>query len=522
MKKFTKAVSIVLVLVMLISSLAACGGDSQQGGGNDQPASKDIVYGLSGTWGSLAPWSGLTTYSCMLQDLLFEPVAKATEFGLAMRAAESITTNEDNTVWDVKLREDIFWSDGVQSTADDWVWTMETVADPDFGIYDTSAYITGLIAGTDDAGVRVEGQEFGVKKLGDFEVEFTFKAGQNVDAYMSWYGYYFRALPKHAFDGVAVSDVASSSFWDAQISNGVAVFKEEPVKGQTIVFAANKDYFLGTPQWDNVTYTVVAPDNCANALMNGDVDTYFSLLDREALPTLESYPGLHVEYSKGFATYFEMSINNIRYSPRVRYALDMLIDKDAVVAVATSNYGYPIGDTVIGSEYTHVRDVEQAKKILEEEGFDFENTVISIACIQARQNWAAVIQQNWAEAGVKSEIKLGESATIFAQAISGDVDCCLMGNSLSYNPTVEEGILDPNGQSYCQIQDDRYVKLCYAIDAETDPTAKQALIDEYVQAVREDCPYIYLFALPDVFVSKEGLSNIRGQFDEPEKWVVNF
>ena len=84
---------------------------------------------------------GRLTHSCMVQDVLFEPLAKAGQDSLEYRNASSIDVSEDGTVWTCHLNEDVTWSDGTPTTAEDWVWTFQQMTDPTFGTYETSHVI---------------------------------------------------------------------------------------------------------------------------------------------------------------------------------------------------------------------------------------------------------------------------------------------------------------------------------------------------------------------------------------------
>ena len=525
-----RILSLLLAVIMLLSMFTGCGAQEES---TDAPATDaantagtedgvNLVYGIMGTWNSLQPFNGPSTYSCMLQDVLYEPLAISTGAELVYRAAESIEVSEDGLSWIVKLNPNCTWSDGTPTTAHDWVWTYEVETDPSFGVY-ASSYIPCVLAGTDASGIRVEGEELGIKALDDYTLQLTFKTPTAIDPFFGWYGVYFRALPKHLLEDVAPSELASCDYWNNPIGNGPLTFVSEPVLGQEITFAARDDYYLGEMQFDTLTYLVVSSDNAANALMNGDIDTFFNISDFETMENiLAENENLHMVQGEGKMDIFSLSVNNVRFNANVRKALSMLIDREIICEALTYGYGVPKSDPVLSSGEAPARDVEGAKAILEAEGFDFENTVITIACGAVRQNLATIIQQNWLEAGVKSEIQTGETATIFAQAISGEVDCCIMGNGLSYNPTGEESILDPASTTYAQIQDTKYVDLCLAIDFETDEAKKAELVDEFVQAIRNEAPYVYLYAVPCCMVMSDRVDGILGGYgDLPWTWTVN-
>lgn len=108
---------------------------TEENDAKDTNESKSIVFGMNGTWNSLMPFDAATTNSWIVQDLLYEPLGKYGDGKVVWRAANSIDVSEDGKTWTVHLNDQVKWQDGEPSTAEDWVWTMETVCDPDFGIY---------------------------------------------------------------------------------------------------------------------------------------------------------------------------------------------------------------------------------------------------------------------------------------------------------------------------------------------------------------------------------------------------
>lgn len=530
MKK-KKVASLLLAGAMLVSALTGCGagdgsaasaaasGSATAAETDIKPSGKNIVYGLSATWSSLQFWNGPSTMSCMMEDVLFEPLAKPGPDKLNYRNAESIDVSEDGKVWTCHLDQRVKWSDGEPTTAYDWEWTFQTVTDPTFGIYETS-YVTSALVGTDDSGVRVEGEELGMKALDDYTLEITWKNPTPLDGFFNWYGYYYRALPKHLLEDVKPADITSCDYWKNPIGNGPLLYVDEPVTGQEITFKPWSDYYLGCGDYDTVTYKVVSDDSAASAMLNGDLDAYYALQDFDAIKTLEDAESVDVEKAQT-GDFFGMSINNEKFNANVRHALSMLIDRETLVAACTGGYGYPITDSATASKgANNDYNVEEAKKILDEEGWDY-NYVITIACGARRENQATIIQQNWAAAGVQSEIRTGETASIFSDAMNGNVDCCLWANGLSYSATVDETTLDPSASTYSRVQDSKYYDLCVQIDFETDEAKKQEEIDQLAEAMRTECPYIWIYATPSMIITSKRLSGVQpGTQDQPWMWTL--
>ncbi|MCY3867499.1 MAG: ABC transporter substrate-binding protein, partial [Chloroflexi bacterium] len=102
------------------------------------------------------PWPGIT--HALTMDTLW---IRDQETGERVKdvAISDPMYNDDFTQMSVDLRDNIYWSDGVQFTADDLIFTVETLkANPDLNAYGWSANLNKSMAS--------------VEKTGDFSVTF--------------------------------------------------------------------------------------------------------------------------------------------------------------------------------------------------------------------------------------------------------------------------------------------------------------------------------------------------------------
>jgi len=74
------------------------------------------------------------------QPVFINPVIPTTEvdrdiariiFSSVSEVADSIKRSDDGKSWNVRLKENVFWHDGERLTADDVIFTLETIQDPD-------------------------------------------------------------------------------------------------------------------------------------------------------------------------------------------------------------------------------------------------------------------------------------------------------------------------------------------------------------------------------------------------------
>lgn len=484
--------------------------------------SKDIVIGQSSTWGSLMLLSETDGAWMNVEDCLFETLVQVgTE--IYYRAAESIDVLEDGYKWTIHLNPNCKWTDGEPCTAEDWVWTLETLTDPDFGVYESTYYMAQM-QGTSDTGLREEGQELGVEYVDEYTFNIYWKTPMAVVTFTGTSSYFYRAMPKHLLEDIPVSELGDHDFWNHPVGNGCCTFVDEPVKGEQIVLKANPDFYLGAPSFENLTFIVVSQANAANALLNGEIDNYYPSVTTEVRQQIDGQNGIHFEVDPACRQLTSIAINNERFNTNVRKAFDLLIDKD-IIGQAMCGDDYEVaGDPLLSTqdyfmEYTHTRDVETAVAMLEAEGFDFENTVIKLGCSESRQNMAAIIQQMLAEGGVKCDILV--STTTFADQMSGELDACLVSNNTKFSPTAHSARFAPVTGTMTHTDDDTIKVLSDKIDFCQDEAEKLELIHELQQIYWDTCPWIFLYTTSNYIVHSARLSGVRDIGNRAYTWVVS-
>lgn len=517
-----KRIILVLALVVLFNCMALGIAESESEWG-------DMVYGLSSSWNSLFFLNSSTQYTTVVVDNLMEPLVMCGDGELRWRAATGIDVSEDHKTFTVHLRDDIFWEDGVQMTAADWVYTFQTITDPAFGVFYNTGAIAGVLAGTDSAGVLMDGETLGVEYIDDFTFTMTFKVETSVNSWGGTTAQNTRCFPKHVFENMEVSEIPTSDYWSHPLSNGAFTMVDEPVIGQEIHLQARHDvpYYMGEVKVNNLTYVVVDITNVDSAFLNGDIDAYFSNMNATHIATLDGVNGIHYDVDSSAGTLCVLKVLNEKYDANVRKALSMLIDRNILVLACTEGTGTPIGDNVSPSApyykpYTQVVDetaIAEAKALLDASGFDY-STPIRLGISAPRANEAMIIQQNLAAVGISVEITTAESAALFSDFGNGDYDACIMGWALKPFPTAQASQFNPTSAKN-HIVDGKYYELCNAIDFAETEEERLALLSDYQDLIREEAPMIFLYATYSYEFMSERVSGIRdGIMNYPTGYTV--
>ena len=122
MRKQKKLLAVILSIIMIFS-LAACGNNSNDG---------ETIFNVA-TSGGHDTMNFFTTESSLVYDwlnILYDSlIAYDDEYNAIPRAAKDWTVSDDGRTWTFNLRDDIYFSDGEQLTSADVKWTYEHAID---------------------------------------------------------------------------------------------------------------------------------------------------------------------------------------------------------------------------------------------------------------------------------------------------------------------------------------------------------------------------------------------------------
>ncbi|EKO8594586.1 ABC transporter substrate-binding protein [Staphylococcus pseudintermedius] len=173
----------------------------------------------------------------------------------------------DDLKYTFKVKKGIQWQDGNPFTINDWVFTLETLADPD---YDGPRYSgVAVIQGAEEKRNGQADRISGIKKIDDYTAEITFKEQKANNLLELWTS---APISEKVFKDIPVKDMAKS---DAVRKNpiGIGPYKvKRIVDGESVELVKNKDYWRGEPNIDNINLRVVEQTSMTQALENGDID----------------------------------------------------------------------------------------------------------------------------------------------------------------------------------------------------------------------------------------------------------
>lgn len=190
--------------------------------------------GVVGKLDTLNPLYASTSPEVAASRLLFSSLFDYDTTGhLRPSVARALTMSEDRRTYTVTMRQDVTWHDGAQLTADDVLFTIETIKNP-------AARVRSSLA--------ANWQSVEVRATDKYTLQFT------LPAYAAFpHALTFPIVPKHILARVAPSALQESNFSRAPVGSGPFSYRllqsaDGVLAHKAVHLSANSAYFGGAPR----------------------------------------------------------------------------------------------------------------------------------------------------------------------------------------------------------------------------------------------------------------------------------
>ena len=532
-RNMLKVVAASLAGAMLLTACGGSGGANQTsaaaGGSAETSAAaaegstggeKVITMAQTGDWDTFMPMNTTNAGADNVIELMFDRLMVINTDGtFGPRLAESWETNEAQDKITYHLNENAKWQDGEPVTAEDVVYSAQVASSSEFN------YLRRIrmqyFAGTDETGCETGTDSIEVKALDDHTVEFTLKTPMDPAIIYALVNRDFFIMPKHLLGDISDTDLVNDAFWQKPVGSGPCIF-DSMESGVSIEFKANKDYYLGAPDFDRLVFKKVQSSNLLSGLMSGDIDvlsgnSQIPLADWEAAKNTQ---GIVAKSVPTFAyQYMAMNTSRDYLTEDVRHAIslainrqvivDQLLQGEARIAIGPLAEDHPYFDEkLLPIEY----DPEKAKSMLEAAGWDSnrELEVMVSTGNEVREKSAILIQQDLQKIGIKTKIQTLDFPTLLTNARNGDYDLCFIGSAGSVDPSesvpnVTAGYMN----NFAQLSDPTLGQIGESGAKEITFEARKKIYDQYQEELFKQMPMAFLYHTNDLFAYNEKLENVR-------------
>jgi peptide/nickel transport system substrate-binding protein len=463
-------------------------------------------------------YEGLTRYT---KDYQIEP-------SLALSWQEISPTQ-----WRFNLRKGVKFHDGAPFTADDVVFSFGRIKQPQGT---NQIYVSGIKE---------------VKKIDDYTVELLLDGPSPillrniVD---------FRIMSKSWSEKNRSQNIqdykAKEETYASRNTNGTGPYL---IKGwepdKRIVFALNKDWWGKLDgNVTDVVYTPIKSDATrVSALLSGDVDLVTDLPTQD-VERLRKDTNLKVLDGHEVRTIFigldqysdELKYSNVKgknplKDVRVRRALNMAVDREAIKKVTMRGLSIPAGIMVAPGVHGYSKDIDlvakydpaAAKKLLAEagypEGFEFTLDCPNNRYVNDEKICQALVAM-WARAGLRVKLNAMPFANYIPKILNLDTSAYMLGWGVqtfdalySLQSLVRTKTTGADGSfNLGRISDPKLDQQIDALKVTTDIKARDAMLREALITTRDQAYYVPLHHQLRPWAMKKGVAIPHSPDDRPQ------
>ncbi len=531
------ALSLYAATLLLLLAAAGCT-DRGEREGKSAPARGDsldggtLVVGFDADVDALSPLVTTTSSGSDVYGEIFASLVR-TNPDMATYSpwlARSWEFSPDHKSLTFDLRRDVKWHDGVPFTAYDVEFSIP--------LYKNEQIAFGSIRWLD----RITK----VTAVDSFTVRFDF---DSVYPYQLTDANVGRPLPKHILGDVPVEKIRNDPFHRSPVGNGPFRF-ESWIPQQSIVLAANDDYFEGRPHLDRVVFQIVpSRTNLISQLKTGEID-FYPKLPPHAYREFEDDDRIEVKRVPSRVYYYlGWQLANPLFSDvRVRRALTMAIDRESLVKSLLFGTGRVIDGPILPFLWAYEPDVphipydpEGAKRLfaeagwtdsdgdgwLDKDGKRFEFRMKTNENNDLRKDIVVIVQEMLSRVGVKLHPETVEWTLFLEQTTAKDFEAMCHGwrqgikvdlTSIWHSRSIEDRY---NMVSYSNPAVDRLIDKAVL---EKDRTRAKKEWSEVQKIIAADVPYTFLFNIDDLYAIDRRFRNVKlityAWTYNLEKWYV--
>jgi peptide/nickel transport system substrate-binding protein len=497
----------------------ATGSESSESAGGERVEGGTVVFGADQEPGILNSFlaDGNLFANGLIVTAVLSPLWMITpefEYEPLLLDGEPEVTEDPFTVT-YKLKDEAQWSDGTPITADDVVFTQETIMNEKWTITDRSGH---------DQVTKTE-------VVDDKTVTFTFEK-----PYAPWRSMFSTSsgaiLPKHLLEGKNFNKV-----WNDELTASSGPFEFDSWdKGQQISLKRNENWWGGKAALDEIVMKFYPDSNTqVQALKAGEVDMFYPQPQLDLVQQVDEIEGVTSEASAGpIWEHFDFQTQTPPLDKQyVRQAIAKAVNRDEIVeqfivplyaeAETLNNVIWmPNQAQYVDNWSEHISyDPEGAEKLLTDNGCTKEGEVYSCDGEPLEFEWATttgnelrelqfeVMQQQLAEIGIKVNAAFDDAAVVFADKFLSSEDAWDIFNfawvgspdPVGGNPSwMCDSPPTLNNTKYCN---EEVTELLEQTDVTIDPEERARIWNEADALIAQDVPTVPLYQKPTYFAWNE-------------------
>ncbi|OCL92018.1 peptide-binding protein [Aliarcobacter thereius] len=416
---------------------------------------------------------------------------------------------ETSTKLIIKLKEDILWHDKVKLTSKDLVFTYEKIIDPKV-FNSIKSYFKEVKS---------------VKALDDFTIEIIY----NKPYFKALEIWMFGLLPYHLLKDE--EDLMTSSFNKNPIGTGSYMLKEFKTSSD-IELIANDDFFEGRPKIDRILYKFLPDSNTSFLYLKQNK------LDIAGLTPMQVSRQIDNKFKEDFTilktpsfsfSYLGFNLENPKFKDiKVRQALSYAINRQELVDILFFGYAKVCNGPFMPNTFAYnsevkdtKQDLEKAKKLLNDAGYNEENPLIFEVVTNTgndiRINTAQIIQHQLSKIGVQVKIRVMEWQAFLNTVVHPrNFETVILGWSLALMPDAyplwHSNSAKLGSFNIVSYKNKRVNELIEKGMITIDKKELATIYKEIFKQISDDLPYLFLYIPDGISAINKKIKNIDPAF----------
>ena len=409
----------LLVLILLLSLIAGCGGNEKtvkvneiNGSNEVTEAVKDtVVMAIKADIATLDPHFSATIYNEQVYVNIYDTLITIDESGDFIPClAKDWDISEDKLTYTFKLEEGVKFHNGEELKASNVVFSLNRAK--------TSPYLANQTAQIENA-----------IAINEYTVQITLNEP---------YAPFLLSMDQiYILNEKAVIE-SGEAYGENPVGTGPYKLVNHAI-GEKVVLERFEEYFQEPASIKNVEFQVITdPNTAVIALETGEVDFTYTMpmISRQGIidnPELTTH-----EIESINLNYLLMNTEVAPFNNKlVRQAINYAIDKDTIIQIVEEGMGqetksifneYTFGysENVKGYEY----DPQKAKQLLKDAGYP-EGFVVTLKTLEGNpKKIMEIVQENLKNIGITAEIEVNEANAYVQDAMSGNYNMGFMAVTL--------------------------------------------------------------------------------------------
>lgn len=501
--------------------------------------------GMIGLPRSINPVLAFTETDKNLSNLIYSGLMKFDGDEIVKDIAETYTVSEDGLVYDFKIKDNIRFHDGTQLTTDDIEFTIQKIQDNEIK---SPKYV-------DWASVII-------KKISPTEIQFVLR--QPYAPFLS--NTTIGIIPKNIWKNQSPEQFIFNQKNLEPIGSGPYkvnnIVKDKAGTPTSYKLSSFNKYHNGEPFISDINIIFYQNEDMAiDAFKSGIINNFAGISPQKSYEISSSTQNVNIIHNplpRIFGVFFNQNNSPVLANKEVRQALNMVVDKDAIIQKALYGYAVSINSPIPLNEATSTtkkeeidieKNIQSAKDLLSKSGWAInENGILEKKTKTTKQTLelsistadstelkliAEMVKKSWEELGAKVTVKVYEfgdlsqniiktrkyDTLLFGEIINKDLDLYAFWHSSQRN---SPGL---NVSMYVNSKADKILE-----DARTsfDEKAKDSLYKSFEEIIKDDVPAIFLYSPEYLYMmSKEikgydmkTISSPSDRFSGIDKWYI--